>query len=48
MEPLMFCADDGRSGYIYFPIIDPYEDAEKKEPVGSALARMLGKALGYL
>ena len=47
MEPLMFCADDGRSGYIHFPILDPYGDAEKKEPVGSALARMIGKALGY-
>ena len=48
MEPLMCCADDDSCGKIHFPIDDPYGNAEEKEPVGSALARMIGRALGYL
>ena len=44
----VFCADDGDCGNIQFTIQDLYDDAEEKEPVGSALARMIGKALGYL
>ena len=50
ITPIMFCSDDGgsRCGSIHFDITDVNGHAEEKEPVGSALARMIGKALGYL
>eukprot|EP00964_Phaeocystis_antarctica_P124418 scaffold88061_cov60-Phaeocystis_antarctica.AAC.4 len=49
ISPIMFCGG-GRipTGCIHLDIIDVNGDAEEKEPVGSALARMIGKALGYL
>lgn len=50
IKPIMFCANDwgDTCGTIDFDIGDEWGDAEVKEPVGSALARMIGKALGYL
>ena len=50
ISPIMFCADDGDCGKIDITMwtSPAHGDAEEKEPVGSALARMIGKALGYI